>query len=146
MSKDLEINTKSTSENLKTAITTHLNMLDEVIKSSRSILAYSEKGDVQRLEAESNNRQRVINIVEYVQTRIEKSVKVIPPSVFNEEISQTLNNWQKSLGEKIQEIADIDNQLMRSIEANKNQIKDEISSLQPGKKSMKGYHSGNVKR
>lgn len=137
---------KSTAENLKEAIDTHLKMLDEVIKSSRLILSYSDQGDVDRIEAETKNRNRVINIVEYIQNRIEKSVKIIPPTVYNQEISQSLNNWQTSMADKIQTIADIDTQLIKSIEANKSEIRDEITSLQPGKKSMRGYNAGNVKR
>lgn len=139
-------NIKSTSENLKEAVATHLKMLDEAIKSSKLILNYSESDDVERLEAEAKNRQRVINIVEYIQNRIERSVKVIPPTVYNQEISQTLNKWQNDMAKKIQTIADIDRQLMTSITNAKEKISEELSSLQPGKKVMKGYNLNNVKR
>ncbi len=137
---------KSTCDNLKEAIHTHLKMLDEVIASSKLILKYSSNGDYDRMDAESTNRQRVIHIVEYIQGRIEGSIKVIPPSVFDQEISNTLNLWQKSLANKIQEIAEIDNQLIKSIEKAKAEIQEDISSMQPGKNSLKGYHAGSVKR
>ena len=135
-----------TEANLIKAVDSHLKMLNEAIKCSEQISKYAVEGDFQRVEAETMNRERLINIVGYVQGRIERAVKIIPPSVYNDKIAQTLNNWQEETSKAIKRITDIDTQVMELLKNSKQEVTKELGSVYKNKESHKGYNLNNVKR
>ncbi len=134
------------SSNLRKAVLNHEKMLTEAINSSKKILEYSTGDDVNRVGAEVKNRDRLINIIKYVQTKIETALQVLNKDEFSEEVSVIISNWQESFAKSIATIADYDYQILSNLEKKSGELKSEISLINQSKKDHKGYDLRSVKR
>ena len=118
----------STEENLQRAINRHLELLVRAGNLTQRILDLARGQSYRAVTGELENRERLINIVFEVQKKIERSVKIIPPSVYSDVIDQRIKNWQREVDGWVECIVEVDREILECLNYGKNQAKREISS------------------
>ena len=118
----------STEENLQRAINRHLELLARAGSLTQRILDLARGQSHRAVAGELENRERLVNIVFEVQKKIERSVKIIPPSVYSDVIDERIKNWQREVDGWVECIVEVDREILEYLDYAKNQAQQEISS------------------
>ena len=62
---------------LKTHISSHLLLLEDTLKLGEKVLKQIQAGDIEVVNRESQNRERLISILSYIQEKILKSISLL---------------------------------------------------------------------
>ena len=136
----------SISTTLKCAVQRHLECLQKVVHLAQRMLQLAKKKNYNEVALESENRSRLINIVDSIQGKIERSVKTIPPEVYSEEIKLTIKQWQDELNRLAQVIFEVDQEILECLNHGKDQIKQELSSTYKSKIVHEKYIFSSTKK
>jgi len=124
----------------------HTYMLSEIIKISEKIHANAKSVDLDSLLFDVENRERLINILGYIQRKIEDTVGELKAEEIGQEILDTLGQWRAKVSTKLQIIKELDEQIVEYLCQNKDKITKEIGVIFQLKQRFKGYNLNNVKR
>ena len=135
---------EETSDNLKRLCSRHLKMLKETFSCSKTILNYAVVSDLDNVIYEIENRERLINIVGYIQAKVE--------SIISNEDSMTvaevtsIKDWNFYVDSELKKITECDNLILNVLEGNKSEISKEISKVFKSRLNVKKYNLTNVMR
>ena|SRR3989338_3553922 len=134
------------SDEIKCLIDNHLDILSRIIKSSEGILHLSKSCEIEELYRETQNRDRLLNILEEAQVKIQKEIEDLQASQIKKEVVDLIKNWQMKMNNQVELISNIDEQIVDLLDCERTNITKEISELYKKKQSFKGYNLKNVQR
>lgn len=132
--------------NLDGLISRHLQMMDEILKSTRKMLDFAVNQETEKVTEESQNRERMINIVAHLQNQIDQALRSYADTRVPEEIKKRLAGWSKLFNIKNSIINKEDEKIINLLEKSKKDTTQEIKKNSKNKKSIKGYNLNNTKR
>ena len=132
--------------NLCYQIQRHLCLLESSLQVTRRILELSKKGDVDGVEFEAQNRERVISIVEKVQQEIENDINELPTHELVGETLDILKSWTQDLEFVLQKTAQLDQEITEVLSTVKDNTTQEIATIYKAKTCHQGYNLNNLKK
>ncbi|MCY4644530.1 MAG: hypothetical protein OXB88_07920 [Bacteriovoracales bacterium] len=100
----------------------------------------------QSIAIELKNRGYLFNIIEYIQEKIEKSIKIIPLKNYNKEIKPDIDLWRNDFNRQVRLIINMDQKILEYLNYEKDQIKKEASSVHKKRIAHTKYHLSALKR
>ena len=80
-------------ETLFDNIQEHLTMLDLAVGSSEKIRNFAKNENVDGVVSETENRERIVNIVALIQRKVEEQINILNPSDINQDGLLILKAW-----------------------------------------------------
>lgn len=124
----------------------HTALLDSSLKMTHEMYIATTRGDINLVNFEADNRERVINILEKFQSEIENMVATLKPEEITQEIISILRAWQSDLSSWAQEVEAIDVKSFEILEAQKLETTKEIGTIFKSRQQFKGYNLNNTKK
>lgn len=132
-------------DTLFSLIMMHTDFMDHIIVSTRRLNLATKRNDMDAIEFESNNRERLINIIEQVQFTIEERLNTFSSSESIEEITPILNAWANDLGLWYERVGVIDDETTQELEGLREETQKEIALVYKTKENFKGYNLNTLK-
>ncbi len=126
-------------------IQAHLSLLDLALASSARISAYAAVEDLDNVTNETDNRERVINIVSQIQHKIEKQIDALGPQDLTEDSLPILKSWFQDLATWSDKMTSIDHETIEILAEQKENTTKEIVTIFKNKEMFKGYNLANKK-
>lgn len=135
-------------ETIKNLILEHLKLLDDLIITSERIFSHAQNANLALLVSESNNRDRLVNILASHQEKIARLIETFR-SVDEQERNELIrlcHSWQQEMQIKVEKINEFDQLILNHLDEHKMQTLKDILSLHQSKEKFKGYNLHNVLR
>lgn len=132
-------------EKLFDGIQNHLSMLDLAVTSSEKIKIYAANEDLERVVSETENRERLINIVTKLQRAVEEQINILNPEDVNQDDILLLKAWFQDLSLCSEKMISLDKETVELLGQQKNQTTKEIALIFKNKEMFKGYNHGTSK-
>jgi uncharacterized protein (DUF2344 family) len=127
-------------EQLFENIQEHLSMLDLAITSSEKIRIFAEQEDLDRVVSETENRERIINIVTKFQRQVEEQINLLNPEDINQDGILILKSWFHDLNVCSERMIELDKETVELLGRQKDETTKEISLIFKNKEMFKGYN------
>lgn len=131
---------------LNILIENHLDILQKTLASSENILTFAQAGKTDDLYLETENRNRLLNILESVQSKIHYLLEQVETVSLTKNTIEQIKQWQMKMNDFIEKINLIDQEIMGRLIDEKDSVGKEIAELYKKKQSFKGYNLKNVQR
>ncbi len=118
-------------------------MLEKLLFISKDLVYLSQKQDIAGIELQSQNRDRLVNIMSKLQFKLEQFLLASGETLSPETI-QTLAAWDKDVRLVIADIQELDQQCVFHLTNSKEQIGQEISLVHKNKNSIQGYNLNKI--
>lgn len=122
------------------SIQIHLSMLDLAIASSDRIVQIAGLDDIDLLENEIENRERLMNGTLKIQTLIEEAVNKLSGEDVTADEVMIFKSWFNDLNLVTEKILEKDRQTVEILAQQKEDTTTEIAHLFKSKQSFKGYN------
>jgi hypothetical protein len=123
----------------------HLDLLEGVYKISLNIFRNASNGAIDEVAFQSENRERIINILESVQTQAETSINKI--SDFADlELMLIIRSWREDVNYWIDKIRNVDSNTTVLLEQLREEATIEIANVYKNKEGHKGYNLNNLRK
>lgn len=132
-------------EKLFENIQNHLSMLDLAVNSSEKIKIYAANEDLERVVGETENRERLINIVTKLQRAVEEQINILNPEDVSQDDILLLKAWFSDLSICSEKMIALDKETVEFLSQQKNQTTKEIALIFKNKEMFKGYNHGTSK-
>ncbi len=126
-------------------IMVHTDFMDHIMVSSRRLQRATLRGDMDTIEFESNNRERLINIIEQIQFTIEERLNAFSTQESIMELTPVLNAWANDLGLWYEKVGALDDETTQGLEELKEETQREIAVVYKNKEGLKGYNLNSLK-
>ena len=126
-------------------IMVHTDFMDRILVSTRRLLLATNQGDMDSIDFESDNRERMINIIEQVQFTIEERLNTFFTKESIEEVTPILNAWANDLGLWYEKIGLIDDETTQGLELMKEETAKEIGAVYRNRENFRGYNLNSLK-
>ena len=126
-------------------IQTHLSLLELALQSSIRIKAFAEKEDLDNVAIETDNRERVVNIVSQIQQKIELQIDQLTPTDLVEDSLPILKAWFQDLASISDKMMSVDAETIEVLAIQKEETTKEIVTIFKNKEMFKGYNLSNKK-
>lgn len=133
-------------EALRKTTSEHLKLFGHALSTTEVILKHAQASEFNEVQAQTENRKRLIRTIELIQEKIEKFVEEIPQEYRNQEVVDIVTNWENQTAQKIEKILELDNEIVTIVSKERDKIHQEISYVFEKKTKHKGYDLSNVKR
>lgn len=124
----------------------HLTMMDKVISSTIIINHHAISDDINKVISEIENRERLLNIVQQLQTRIEEKISELIPSDISISYMDILKCWNNEINIWIEKTNEIDQNTTEILENQKEETTKEISTIFKIQEKFKGYNLADLKK
>jgi hypothetical protein len=128
------------------SIQKHLEYMDAVSMISAKMLEAAESEDESRLLLESNNRERLIKIIEELQNKTEIMIKALPSLLLSHDLIEIVKLWGQDVICWVEDIDQIDQMILQHLEHLKENTTKEIASIFKSKQQFKGYNLNSVRK
>ena len=118
----------------------HLCLLELALKSSELICTYAQKEDLDGIVDETDNRQRIVNIITQAQRKIEDQINLLDASDVNQETLLILKSWFNDLNIWSEAMLTLDRQTVELLAQQKENTGKEIALVFKNKEVFKGYN------
>ena len=118
----------------------HLSMLDLAVHCTEKINIFAKNEDLDRVVSETENRDRIINIVETLQKEIEGQINRLSPGDINQDGILILKAWFHDLSVWSERMVVIDNETVDLLGQQKENTTKEIALIFKNKEMFKGYN------
>lgn len=132
-------------EKLFENIQNHLSMLDLAVTSSEKIKIFAANEDLERVVSETENRERLINVVTKLQRLVEDQINILNPEDVNQDDILLLKAWFQDLSICSEKMIALDKETVELLGQQKNQTTKEIALIFKNKEMFKGYNHGTSK-
>jgi hypothetical protein len=126
-------------------IQNHLSMLDLAVNSSEKIKIYAGNEDLERVVAETENRERLINIVTKLQRSVEDQINILNPEDVSQDDIMLLKAWFQDLSVCSEKMIALDKETVELLGQQKSETTKEIALIFKNKEMFKGYNQGTAK-
>lgn len=124
----------------------HLSTIDGCNKVSHSVLDAAVKGNIDLVQHESDNRDRIINVIGTFQTKIEKVIQDLSNTEATEQNLSIVRSWNEDINSWIKFTGELDNKTTNILNNLKDQTTQEIGTIYKTKENVKGYNLSSVKK
>lgn len=113
---------------------------------SHKILKSCQNDDIDLLVSLTENRERLLSALAHLFQNIDHELNLLPGEAISPELIVFLKEWQSKMINLSQEITNLDQQVVATLEQSKDSITLEISKIFKQKENLKGYDLSTVKR
>ncbi len=124
----------------------HTALLDSGLKITHSIYLATSRGDINLVNFEADNRERIVNVLEKFQTEVEEMVATLKADEVTPEIVEILKAWQSDLYNWSCEVQAIDLKSSELLEDQKLETTKEIATIFTSRQQFKGYNLNSTKK
>ena len=130
-------------ESLFDNIQEHLSMLDLAVTSSRQIRDFAKNENLNAVASETENRERIINIVTQIQHKLEERINHLHPSEVSSDGLLILKAWFGDLNILSERMIQYDKETVEFLGQQKDDTTKEIALIFKNKEIFKSYnHEG----
>lgn len=133
-------------EKLSYLIKRHREFMDMGTLCTKRILKASQEGRVNQADQESENRERLVNIIGNIQSAIEKEIQAMPLEGDSIELINLVKAWNNDIEHWLEKISCLDLEIIESLQDEKTNTTKEIASTYQNREKFKGYNLNNVKK
>ncbi len=126
-------------ESLFEKIQEHLSMLDLAVSSSEKIRAFAARNNLDGVVDETENRERIVNIVTTIQGSVENQINCLNPVDINQDGGLILKAWFSDLNIWSDKMLALDRETVELLGQQKEDATKEIALLFKNKEMFKGY-------
>ncbi len=130
---------------ITTLIMKHLALLDKVHDTSYKLYHASANSNLNLVKFESDNRERLINILRNIQFKVEDEINNLAMSDITSELLEMLDCWKWDINISINNIDILDQKTMESLQEQKDETSCKIASIYKSREKFKGYNLKNLK-
>jgi hypothetical protein len=127
------------------SIQEHLCMLDLALASSEKIVAYAAKQNLDAVVSETDNRERLVNIIGKIQASVEDQINQLNAAALTSDDIMILKSWFQDLSIWSEKMIACDRQTVELLAQQKEETTQEIASLFKSKELFKGYNHSSKK-
>jgi predicted HTH transcriptional regulator len=124
----------------------HLDLMDSISSGSRQLFDACVACDVEQIEALTANRDRMINLLEGYQQKIEEKTRCLQDHELTASLVDILKTWFNELNLWVEEYMALDAQILEALESAKSKTSEEIARVFQNKEKHKGYNLSSVKK
>lgn len=124
----------------------HMDLLEALTQATNSLLLAAQKAQVDTVWQITENRERLINIIRTIQTRIEDDIKELDLKTVQPEHLDIFRTWSQEVNQIIYLNDKVDQETTALLVDQKDQAQAEIGSVYKNRQSFKGYDLSNVKK
>lgn len=123
----------------------HLSMLDLAVASSQKITNYAAAENLESVNAETENRERLINLVGSLQQTIEEHINQLNAALLTSEDIMILKCWFQDLNQCSERMIALDRETVEILSQQKDNTTKEIAHLFKNRELFKGYNHSTKK-
>jgi len=121
----------------------HLSMLDLAVSSSEQIKNFAKNENLEAVINETENRERIVNIVGQIQRNIEDQINILNPEEIAADGITILKSWFNDLNILTEKMLSLDKETVEYLSQQKQGAAKEISLIFKNKEIIKSYnHEG----
>ena len=124
----------------------HTDFMDKIFGSTMRLNMATMQNDIESIDFESNNRERLINIIEQIQFTIEERLNRFSCQESIEEVTPILKAWANDMGLWLEKVNAVDDLTTEGLEALKDETSKEIAVIYRAKEHFKGYNLNTMKK
>lgn len=121
-------------------IQNHLSMLDLAVSCSENIRNLAAKDDLNGVVSETENRERIVNIVTKIQREVEEQINLLNTSDIKQEDILILKAWFQDLANCSERMLEYDRETVELLGQQKENTTKEIALIFKNKEIFKGYN------
>jgi formyltetrahydrofolate hydrolase len=106
----------------------------------------TSRGDINLVNFEADNREKVISILGKFQSEIEDMLATLKADEITQEIVEIIKAWQVDVNSWAAEVDAIDAKSFEVLEAQKLETTKEIATIFTSRQQFKGYNLNNTKK
>jgi hypothetical protein len=130
-------------ETLFENIQKHLAMLDSAVQSSEKIKNFAKNENLAGVVSETENRERIVNIITQIQRKVEEQINLLNPSEISNDGLLILKAWFQDLNILSERMLTCDRQTVEYLGQQKEDTTKEIAMIYKNKEIFKSYnHEG----
>lgn len=118
----------------------HLAMLELALSSSKKISAFASLENLDAVVAETDNRERLVNIIGKLQGTIENQINQLNAAALQEDDIMILKAWFHDLSVWSDRMIEADKETVEILSQQKENTTKEIAHLFKNKELFKGYN------
>lgn len=124
----------------------HTSLLDSSLNMTHNIFQATSRGDINLVNFEADNRERVISILTKFQTEIEDMLATLKADEVTQDIVEIIKAWQVDVNCWASEMDAIDAKSFEVLEVQKLETTKEIGTIFKSRQQFKGYNLNNTKK
>jgi hypothetical protein len=121
------------------SIQQHLSLLDLALNSSANILFLASNQETDLVITETENRERLINVISELQHHIEQKISALNPVELQGDSIMILKSWFADLSIWSDKLIEMDKATVEYLNQQKEDTTKEIANIFKNKESHKGY-------
>ncbi len=129
-------------DSLLVNIQEHMAMLDLALKSSEQIRNFAKEENLDGITLETENRERLVNIVTQIQQKVEDKINQLNAAEINQEGILILKSWFQDLNNWSEKMLAFDRETVELLAQQKENTTKEIALIFTNKELFKGYNHG----
>ncbi len=118
----------------------HLSMLELALASSKKIAAFASLENLDAVVAETDNRERLVNIIGKLQSTIENQINQLNAAALQPDDIMILKSWFHDLSVWSDRMIEVDKETVEILSQQKENTTKEIAHLFKNKELFKGYN------
>ena len=126
-------------------IQAHLSMLDLALASSQRITRCASLEDLDGVNNETENRERLVNNLGKIQQKIEEQINQLNAALLNQDDIMILKCWFQDLSLWSDKMIALDRETVEILGQQKEDTTKEIAHIFKNKEMFKGYNYSNKK-
>ncbi len=119
----------------------HLGLLDLALLSSQKITSFAQLEDLDGVVNETDNRERLVNVIGQVQQVIENQINQLNAAELKSEDIMILKSWFQDLSQWSDKMITHDKETVEFLSQQKESTTKEIAHLFKNKEMFKGYNN-----
>ena len=118
----------------------HLAMLDLAVLSSEKIRTFAKDENLIAVVSETENRERIVNIVTQIQRKVEEQINLINADEVSKDDVLILKSWFQDLSIQSEKMLTYDRETFEFLGQQKDDTTKEIALIFKNKEIFKGYN------
>jgi hypothetical protein len=121
-------------------IQAHLSLLDMALNTSDKIKFFASTGDIDQVISETENRERLLNVITQIQSAVETKIGALGPHDLEEDSLIILKTWFSDLAAWSEKMIELDRETVELLNQHKEDTTKEIATIFKNKEMFKGYN------
>jgi hypothetical protein len=124
----------------------HLQLLEAVDQLGQRILRAAREGDMNAVNKDADNRQRLLSVMEQIQSKSEEVLKFMTQQGDFSAVEDVIKFWAYDFNLWSEKINQIDQEIIQILSEQKDQTTQELATLFQSKEKFKGYNLNSTKK
>lgn len=118
----------------------HLSLLEMALTSSYKIYYFASIQKIDFVSTETDNRARLMNIIDHIQSDVEKKASSLESHEITKEAVTILKSWMADIELLNNKIDQVDKETVELLSQQKEETTKEIATIYKNKESIKNYN------